>query len=88
MRCLSCNKRLNNRESTRKYSTDGSFVDLCDHCYSHVADEIAAIDGDGYVADFEEETPGVDGGSWFFGPDYSDEEISEFNPSNIDKDYE
>jgi len=53
MRCLSCDKRLNNRESTRKYSSNGSFVDLCDRCYSYVADDIAAVDGEGYVENID-----------------------------------
>lgn len=30
--CLSCNKLLSDFESTRKYE-DGSFVDLCNHCW-------------------------------------------------------
>jgi hypothetical protein len=35
MRCLSCNKNLNDREATRKYETGpfaGQFVDLCNRC--------------------------------------------------------
>ena len=35
MRCRACNTVLNDYESTRKDSEDG-FVDLCNHCYSHV----------------------------------------------------
>lgn len=54
MRCLSCNKNLNVQESTRKYSSNGTFVDLCNHCYSFVADDISAVEGSGYVEDFEE----------------------------------
>lgn len=54
MRCLGCNRILNNAEATRKYSSNGSFVDLCNHCYSYVADDIAAVEGEGYVEDFEE----------------------------------
>ena len=54
MRCLACNKRLNGKESTRKYSSNGNFVDLCDRCYSYVADDVCAVDGEGYVEDYEE----------------------------------
>lgn len=32
MRCLACNVRLSDSESTRKYST-GEYIDLCDRCY-------------------------------------------------------
>lgn len=33
MRCLSCNKNLNDFESTRKYE-NGEYVDLCNNCFS------------------------------------------------------
>ena len=32
MRCLSCNKLLSDYEATRRYSSDNSFVDLCNEC--------------------------------------------------------
>lgn len=67
MKCLACNKTLNDRESTRKYSSNGTFVDLCDRCYSYVSDDIAAIDGEGYIADFpteEEEYTGESIDGW------------------------
>ena len=32
MRCIACDRALNDFESTRKYE-DGSFVDLCNHCF-------------------------------------------------------
>lgn len=52
MRCLSCNKNLSDKESTRKYANSGTFVDLCDHCFDSVAGDIPVIDGKG--ADGEE----------------------------------
>lgn len=33
MRCLSCNKNLNDFESTRKYES-GEFIDLCNSCFN------------------------------------------------------
>lgn len=45
MRCLACNCQLNDHESTRKYASSGSFVDLCDHCFSEVAEDIPTIEG-------------------------------------------
>lgn len=33
MRCLSCNKNLNDFESTRKYES-GEFIDLCNDCFN------------------------------------------------------
>ena len=32
MRCVACNKQLNEFESTRKDSA-GGFIDLCNHCF-------------------------------------------------------
>lgn len=45
MRCLACNCQLNDHESTRKYASSGSFVDLCDRCFATVEDEIPTLDG-------------------------------------------
>lgn len=56
MRCLSCDKRLNDRESTRKYSSSGTFVDLCNRCFSEVAEDIPDIDGTGVDLPEDEET--------------------------------
>jgi hypothetical protein len=57
MRCLSCDRKLSDRESTRKYASSGTFVDLCNRCFSDVAEDIPDIDGTGIdlVDDFEEE---------------------------------
>jgi hypothetical protein len=48
--------RLNNRESTRKYSSSGTFIDLCDRCFSYVAEEIPDIteSTEGFGADEED----------------------------------
>jgi len=40
MRCLSCDKNLTDFEATRKYASAGGFVDLCNHCFGSVADQI------------------------------------------------
>lgn len=45
MRCLSCNCQLSDHEATRKYASSGTYIDLCDGCFSTVADEIPSIDG-------------------------------------------
>lgn len=45
MRCLACNCQLNDHEATRKYATSGTFVDLCDRCFSEVAEDIPTLDG-------------------------------------------
>lgn len=60
MRCLSCNCQLNDSEATRKYASSGTFVDLCDRCFSHIEDDIPVVEGhpddedgadDGYLED-------------------------------------
>lgn len=38
---------MNDKESTRKYASSGSFVDLCDRCFSHVEEDIPSIEGQG-----------------------------------------
>ena len=35
MRCLSCNKELNDHESTRKYHGTNKFIDLCQYCFNN-----------------------------------------------------
>lgn len=40
MRCLSCDKILNDYESTRKSTVTGDYIDLCNHCYSTIKDQI------------------------------------------------
>lgn len=34
MRCVCCNKNLNDFESTRKHAETGEYLDLCNRCYS------------------------------------------------------
>ncbi len=54
MRCLACNIRLTNRESVRRYANSNAFVDLCNRCFSEVAEEIPDV-GDGQLAEHPEE---------------------------------
>lgn len=54
MRCLSCNQRLSSREATRKYaSNEATFVDLCNKCFAHVAEDIPDVESN-VVADFND----------------------------------
>lgn len=34
MKCLSCNKTLNDYESTRKYANSLEYVDMCSSCFN------------------------------------------------------
>lgn len=44
MRCLACNKVLNDFEATRKSVTTGQYVDLCNHCYHDVEYDITSLE--------------------------------------------
>ena len=43
MRCLACNKALNDFETTRKSATSGEFVDLCNHCFHNVEQDLETL---------------------------------------------
>lgn len=44
MRCLSCNKILNDYESTRRSSKTKEFIDLCSSCFSTFDDSFQIVD--------------------------------------------
>lgn len=58
MRCLSCDKNLTDFEATRKSVFSGEFIDLCNHCFASVSDDLQTIDRPDLlhdeVDDFEE----------------------------------
>lgn len=47
MRCICCDKNLSDRESTRKGVNTGEYLDMCDSCFSTVAEEFPYIEGHG-----------------------------------------
>lgn len=42
MRCICCDKMLNDFESTRKSVTTGDYFDMCNKCYSTIKDDVNA----------------------------------------------
>lgn len=62
MRCLACNKALNDFEATRKSATSGEFVDLCNHCFHNVEQDLETLvredlrDEESYDEDLELDT--------------------------------
>ena len=44
VRCLSCNVELTDFESTRKSAETNEFIDLCNHCYTFVKDDVKAVE--------------------------------------------
>lgn len=49
MRCLACDCLLSDREATRRSIVTDEFLDLCDHCFSTVADVLGAYDRPEYA---------------------------------------
>jgi hypothetical protein len=43
MRCLACNKILNDFEATRKSAITGEYIDLCNHCFQPVERDVEAV---------------------------------------------
>ena len=46
MRCIACNKNLNDFESTRKSVVTGEYIDLCNTCYHSVEQDIPSNERD------------------------------------------
>lgn len=44
MRCLSCDKNLTDFEATRKSVFSGEFIDLCNHCFASVYEDLQTIE--------------------------------------------
>lgn len=45
MRCIACDKNLNDFESTRK-DLHGNYLDMCNECYGHIKDDVLSIERD------------------------------------------
>jgi len=43
MRCVSCNKNLNDSESTRKLVSTGEYLDMCNKCYDDIYPYVPTI---------------------------------------------
>jgi len=59
MRCKACDASLTDYESTRRSSNSGEFLDLCNHCYKSIEEDIEVFDNSQYihfqdVVDFDE----------------------------------
>jgi len=60
MRCLACDKALSDFEATRKSETTGEYLDLCNHCYGTIADDIN-VDERMDLSDTSEESCDLEG---------------------------
>lgn len=43
MKCRACDCVLSDYEATRRYSSSGAFVDLCNDCFSPIAEDVPTI---------------------------------------------
>lgn len=44
MRCIACNKELNDFEATRKSKLTAEYVDLCNECYVAIREDVQVIE--------------------------------------------
>ncbi len=45
MRCIACDKNLNDFESTRK-DLHGNYLDMCNECYSYIKEDVLSVERD------------------------------------------
>lgn len=43
MRCISCDRALNDFESTRRLASTGMFLDMCNRCYKDIEGDVPTI---------------------------------------------
>lgn len=43
-RCKACDAIMNSFELTRKYAESCKYVDLCNHCFSTIAEDVVVIE--------------------------------------------
>jgi hypothetical protein len=53
MRCAACDKKLTDYEATRKCTDSGSYLDLCNHCFSFLKGTISVVDRSDLFHDME-----------------------------------
>ena len=44
MRCLACNALMSDFEATRKSVNTNEYIDLCNHCYYSISDDVNALE--------------------------------------------
>ncbi len=64
MRCVACDKILNDYELTRRFTGSGEFVDLCGNCSRFLVEDDVTIEGNldyAHLSDMEESYDVEDG---------------------------
>jgi hypothetical protein len=84
MRCLSCNCKLSDKESTRRHVSTGEFLDMCNRCYAPISDVVPTYDR--FDADDEEDDPDNDVFDDTWDSDPYDEGAADFIREHFDDD--
>ena len=53
MRCLSCNAALTDYEATRRSANTDEFIDLCNHCFASVSEDLQTIEREDLAHDVD-----------------------------------
>lgn len=56
MRCRACDVILSDYEATRQFASDPDYVELCNHCFSFIKDDISVIENE--LLNTEDDTDG------------------------------
>lgn len=44
MRCLACDRALTDYEATRRDAITNEFIDLCNHCFASISEDLHTIE--------------------------------------------
>lgn len=53
MRCLSCNAALTDYEATRRSANTNEFIDLCNHCFASISEDLQTIEREDLAHDID-----------------------------------
>lgn len=53
MRCLSCNAALTDYEATRRSANTDEFIDLCNHCFASISEDLQTIEREDLAHDID-----------------------------------
>lgn len=60
MRCKACDTLLSDYEASRKSLITNEYLDLCNHCYSFIQNEVIAFGNPELVSECDENIPTED----------------------------
>lgn len=57
MKCRACDVILTPRESVRRVKSSNEYLDLCDHCYNTIAEDVVTYTYNPIFGDYQEGGP-------------------------------